>query len=391
MDEQFDTVPCGEPVSEVDETYGDQTSASGGDLVDDHFNEFKATIASCFPNTPQSIEKFGEINECREWIRQSPPERTTFVILSSNYAEQILPSLDSTWVSVKRIYIYGNYLFRDIDRVQEHRSRGIRIMAYDELGDLFLALLRDLSTYYTSKGKEQTTRIIPGVVSTSAYFEYSKRIQTKMHEFQIKDHQMRLRNIEKENDEAKQVQMESVRDNLKKTIKICNSDQDLESQALLFFVGHQTDPIQVEPSVTHSVSCATNEQLKRALPDLKSSLNFIIISREHPDEELLSFKSLLHYYYYPEQGTPIKSPSMSSQRQVTCIQSSERLIHFLYRDLGEHYRNRAMEVSRHPGEVEHAKYLLRKSSKCYELLKFAAQQALKRCTESQTRSKSKIV
>ena len=344
--------------------------------------QLRAALTSCFIDAIETIQTFDEIHDCQDWMSRSSPDQTIFLIVSSTYAEKILPDLDASWPSIKKVYVFGEYYIRDADRLSEHRRRGVQIAVFELFDDLIIRLLRDLSLYYSSKAEHQKKLVVSGVRPAFTCFDRSKSIEAKIHELQTTNHESRMKAIERGSQESKQfgLQASAHGRSLEQQLQLYNEADDQNSIVLLVFIGYDSVPLQVDLDIGYTIRCKTIHQWKSARPTLRPSTYAIVVSSEVIGDDVPSHGQLIRSYFFPSPLAETKAPN-NLPRNMTYASTLARLVNELHHQLGQHYRKRAMALSQKPNNTEAAKSLLQKSTKCYQLLKSEAEKAIKHYDE----------
>jgi capsular polysaccharide biosynthesis protein len=157
-------------------------------------------------------------------------------------------------------------------------------------------------------------------------------------------------------------------------------NEDSDSVAVIFIVGMEVRLIHLASGIARLVTCTTNDRIASAIDKVKLSSPIIVVSSTPPSDNLLSLTQLLNYYYFLKPGRSPQTLTKDSSN-VTYVSSIDQLMNQLYHKLGQHYRDSAIQISRQSKDLDKAKRLLNRSTKCYELLKTDTEKTLKRYAE----------
>jgi hypothetical protein len=376
---------------ETEDQYKTGVCSSISDQTDDPITrchaQLEREITACFSNIPGDLEILHDLDHCRQSIRENINTKAIFLITSGSVTKEILAYLSEIYGSIKGIYVFGNYTSQIVDHPQ---NQGINILLFDRHNNLLIRLLQDISKYYLSKGNECKNSASSSAKSALIYFDWAKQMVTRANQLAQNESKDQLNSIDRYQSETEVlVNQTNSADDIEQQIEDCQRNEDSDSVAVIFIVGMEVRVIHLASGIAQLVTCTTNDQIASAIDKVKLLSPIIVVSSTLPSDNLLSLDQLLNYYCFLESERSPHIPTKDSSN-VTYVSSIDQLMNQLYRKLGQHYRDSAIQVSRESKDLDKAKRLLNRSTKCYELLKTDTEKTLKRYAELLNKTESKI-
>jgi hypothetical protein len=372
---------------ETEDRYETGTYSSVSGQTDDSSTQsnaqFESEMKECFSNIPGDLEILHDPLDCVRSIRQNDRSRSkaTFLVMSDPVASRLVlyGFAYELYYPIEGIYVLGRPHPRIVDELFYYN---INIFHFDRHNELLIRLLQDISKYYLSKGKDcENSASSSSAKSALIYFDWAKKMVTRANQLAQNQFKDQLNSIDRY-----QSEMETLIDQtnfvhgIEQQIKDCQRNEDSDSVAVIFTVGMEVKLIHLVSGIARLVTCTTNDQIVSAIDKMKLSSPIIVVSSTPPSDNLLSLHHLLNYYCLLKSERSSHIPTKDSSN-VTYVTSIDQLMNQLNHKLGQHYRANAIQVSKQPTDLDKAKRLLNRSTKCYELLKTDTQKTLKRYAE----------
>ncbi len=367
---------------ETEDQYKTGVSSSTSDQTEDLITRsnapFESEIKACFSNIPGNLEIIHNIEDCQKSIIENARQKTIFLVILGFLPLQIFAPTSGIYHAIQGIYVLRGYTSRIIDYLQ---IQGINIHQFDRHNELLIRLLQDISKYYLSKGKNCENSASSSVKSSLIYFDLAKEMITRANQLAQNEFKDQLNNIDRyQNDTEMFINQTNSTHDIEQQIEDFQRNEDSDSMAVIFIVGMEVRLIHLAYGIAQLVTCTKNDRIVSTIDKMKLSSPIIVVSSTPPSDNLLSLAQLLNYYYFLKlQGSPQISTKDSSN--VTYVSSIDQLMNRLYHKLGQHYRDSAIQISSQSRDLDKAKRLLNRSTKCYELLKTDTEKTLKRYAE----------